>query len=268
MISRLVSRLKKQGGIPVIETLARVTAHLCDIYVMYGKFLEHNLLDEISRTLDELNLGFAGDLTMSAAMEELMYNLYDDIVPTTWSRIAWPSMRPLGSWLVDVNQRLSQLQTWTEHPIDIPRSTWLGGLRNPQSFLTAIKQVAAQEDKLELQTLVIFTDILKKSADELDAPAKVGAMVHGLYLEGARWNTAASNLETSKPKEMYCPMPAINCRAVTSNRLDAASVYHCPVYKTKERRARTFVFSAQLKTKSPPARWVLAGVGLVLDVGV
>jgi dynein heavy chain len=228
----------------------------------------NNLLEEISRTLDELNLGFAGDLTMSAAMEELMYNLYDDIVPTTWSRIAWPSMRPLGSWLVDVNQRLSQLQTWTEHPIDIPRSTWLGGLRNPQSFLTAIKQVAAQEDKLELQTLVIFTDILKKSADELDAPAKVGAMVHGLYLEGARWNTAASNLETSKPKEMYCPMPAINCRAVTSNRLDAASVYHCPVYKTKERRARTFVFSAQLKTKSPPARWVLAGVGLVLDVGV
>ena len=28
LISRLVSRLKKQEGVPVIETLARVTAHL------------------------------------------------------------------------------------------------------------------------------------------------------------------------------------------------------------------------------------------------
>ena len=226
------------------------------------------LLDEVARTLDELNLGFAGDLTMSAAMEELMDNLYADTVPSSWSKIAWPSMRPLGSWILDVNKRLNQLQTWTEHSIDIPRSTWLGGLRNPQSFLTAIKQVAAQEDKLELQTLVIFTDILKKSADEVDAPAKVGAMVHGLYLEGARWNSSSSILEPSKPKEMYFPMPAINCRAVTANRLDVSNVYHCPVYKTKMRTASTFVVSAQLKTKSPPARWVLAGVALVLDVGV
>ena len=31
LISRLISRLKKQGGILVIKTLARVTAHLCVI---------------------------------------------------------------------------------------------------------------------------------------------------------------------------------------------------------------------------------------------
>jgi dynein heavy chain len=225
------------------------------------------LMFEIGRTLDELNLGFAGDLTMSAAMEELMNNLYRDTVPKSWSRLAWPSLRPLGSWLLDVNNRLNQLQSWTEHVVDIPRSTWLGGLKNPQSFLTAIKQVAAHQDKLELQTLVIFTDILKKTTDELDAPAKIGALVHGLFIEGARWNKTNSVLEQSKPKEMYCPMPVINCRAVTANRLDNANVYHCPLYKTKQRTARTYVFSAQLKTKSPPARWVLAGVGLILDVG-
>jgi dynein heavy chain len=116
--------------------------------------------------------------------------------------------------------------------------------------------------------LVIFTDILKKTTDELDAPAKIGALVHGLFIEGARWNKTNSVLEQSKPKEMYCPMPVINCRAVTANRLDNANVYHCPLYKTKQRTARTYVFSAQLKTKSPPARWVLAGVGLILDVGI
>lgn len=41
--------------------------------------------------------------------------------------------------------------------------------------------------------------------------------------------------------------------------------YQCPVYRT-EQRGPTYVFTAQLKTKSPPARWVMAGVGLIMDV--
>ena len=109
------------------------------------------LLKEMNRTLQELNLAFAGELTMSSIMEDLMFSLFKDTVPAPWHRLAWPSMRPLGGWLADLNRRLEQLQLWTEHPIDIPRATWLGGLKNPQSFLTAIKQVAAQEDKLELK---------------------------------------------------------------------------------------------------------------------
>jgi len=42
-------------------------------------------------------------------------------------------------------------------------------------------------------------------------------------------------------------------------------VYQCPVYKT-EARGATYVFAAQLKTKHPPQKWILAGVALILDV--
>lgn len=45
----------------------------------------------------------------------------------------------------------------------------------------------------------------------------------------------------------------------------SSQAYQCPVYRT-EQRGPTYVFTAQLKTKSPPARWVMAGVGLVMDV--
>ena len=31
-------------------------------------------------------------------------------------------------------------------------------------------------------------------------------------------------------------------------------------------RGKTYVFVAQLKTKHPPLRWVLAGVAMILDV--
>lgn len=42
-------------------------------------------------------------------------------------------------------------------------------------------------------------------------------------------------------------------------------MYQCPVYKT-EARGKTYVFTAQLKTKHPHQKWVLAGVAIILDV--
>jgi len=43
------------------------------------------------------------------------------------------------------------------------------------------------------------------------------------------------------------------------------TVYNCPVYKHVG-RGDHFVFKAQLKTKHPPDKWVIAGVALILDV--
>lgn len=39
----------------------------------------------------------------------------------------------------------------------------------------------------------------------------------------------------------------------------------CPCYKT-EGRGATYVFTAQMKTKMPAAKWVIAGVAIILDV--
>ncbi|KAJ0389235.1 hypothetical protein ATCC90586_011039 [Pythium insidiosum] len=45
----------------------------------------------------------------------------------------------------------------------------------------------------------------------------------------------------------------------------AGNVYECPVYKTQQ-RGPTFVFVAQLRSKHPAAKWVLAGVALLMEV--
>lgn len=60
-------------------------------------------------------------------------------------------------------------------------------------------------------------------------------------------------------------MPIMCVKGVAADRVDTQGVYLCPVYKT-EQRGPTYVFSAQLKTKSPQGRWVLAGVALIMDV--
>ena len=86
-----------------------------------------------------------------------------------------------------------------------------------------------------------------------------------MYLEGARWDQNGNCLEESKPKEMYCPMPVTNCRAVLSEKIPKNNIYFVPCYKTTQ-RGPTWVFCAQLVTKSPAGRWVLAGVALIFDV--
>jgi dynein heavy chain len=225
----------------------------------------NRLLGEMSRSLLELNLGFAGELTMSDSMEQLMDALYMDRVPSSWEKLAWPSGRNLALWLHNLGQRLTQLADWFSNPMEVPKVTWLSGLVNPQSFLTAVKQRTAQQTKAELDKLCILTEVTKRQVEDVDVATRDGCLIHGLSLEGARWDVAGNIVERARPKEMFCPMPVINCKAVPKEKGEGSGVYQCPVYKT-EQRGPTFVFCAQLKTKSPPARWVLAGVALIMDV--
>jgi dynein heavy chain len=129
--------------------------------------------------------------------------------------------------------------------------------------------VAAQKNQWELDKLVTWTEPTKKMAvDEVEGSAREGAYIFGLFLQGARWDTQQAVLERSKPKEMFCKMPVINVQARALDRVaaDMANGYFsCPCYKT-EQRGPTFVFCAQLKTKAPSGKWVLAGVALIQDI--
>jgi dynein heavy chain len=126
--------------------------------------------------------------------------------------------------------------------------------------------VTAQKQKWELDKLQTWTDVTKKmNIEDVDGPSRDGAYIIGLNVQGARWDVMNGVLERSKPKEMFCKMPIINVRAITSDKVDTNGYYICPTYKTIF-RGPTFVFCAQLKSKANPGKWVLAGVALIMDV--
>lgn len=228
------------------------------------------LIRAIVASLAEIELAFRGELTMTEKMESLMASIYLNQVPAPWAKLGFPSTRGLGSWLDNVRQRLDQLNAWKDDPVRKPAVTFLNRLFNPQSFLTAIKQVYSRETGLELNVLTIQTDVLKKLYWEQDLPPckeGQGAYVFGFHVEGARWDMQAGQVEESRPKRPFSVMPVVNCRAVTvpaDGKVDP-TLYMCPCYKT-EARGATYVFTAQLKTKAPPQRWILAGVAIILDV--
>ena len=223
----------------------------------------NTLLAEIRRSIKELQMGFAGELTMSEAMEELMMALYLNRVPASWTKRAWPSKMSLGSWMKNFSDRLFQLEEWQSNPSEIPKVTWLSGLVNPTSFLTAICQVAAQKNQWELDKLVTFTRVTKYTTpDEVDGVCRDGAYITGLSLQGASIDIATGFLQRSKPKEISCKMPVIHVKAVTRDKANIGGIYSCPVYAT-EQRGPTWFWNAQMKTSSPPARWTLGGVALI-----
>jgi len=140
-------------------------------------------------------------------------------------------------------------------------------LFNPVAFLTAVLQVAARKAGWALDATTLVTEVTKKLPGQVDAPPREGAYIHGLWLQGARWNEGGGFLEESRPKEMACPMPVLLVKAVPSEKANpSVDAFPCPVYIT-EARFRQEVFTVYLKTgRVGPAAWAAAGVALLLDV--
>ena len=108
--------------------------------------LVNHLVEVMLRSLDALSLGLVGKLRMTAEMQQLQRELGEDRVPTLWAQHAFPSLRSLGSWIVDLKNRLEHLQECVERGLELPMVTWLGAFFHPQSFLTAVLQTHAREE--------------------------------------------------------------------------------------------------------------------------
>jgi dynein heavy chain len=104
----------------------------------------------------------------------------------------------LGLWKANLSQRYTQLNDWYNAPMEVPRCLWLGGLINPQSYLTAIKQIKAQKESLELDRLTIQTDVTKRNAEDVE-PSRDGAHITGLYITGATFDVATLTVEEGEP---------------------------------------------------------------------
>ena len=207
---------------------------------------------------------FQGELTITSDMEDLSNALFLDTVPETWNKRAYPSMYSLGIWYADLLQRIKELEAWTAD-FQLPSAVWLAGLFNPQSFLTAIMQQMARKNEWPLDRMCLQCDVTKKTRDDVSASPREGAYVHGLFMEGARWDTQTGMMAEARLKELNPTMPVIFIKAIPVDRLDMRNVYECPVYKTKM-RGPTYVWTFNLKSKEKAARWTLGGVALLLQV--
>ncbi|XP_056152723.1 LOW QUALITY PROTEIN: dynein heavy chain 9, axonemal [Lampris incognitus] len=221
------------------------------------------LTQEIRRSLLELNLGLKGELTMTSDMENLQSSIFLDLVPDSWTKRAYPSTSGLALWFTDLLVRIKELEAWTTDFL-LPSAVWLSGFFNPQSFLTAIMQAMARRNEWPLDRMCLQCDVTKKNREDFSSPPREGAYIHGLYMEGARWDTQVGMIVEARLKELTPTMPVIFIKAIPVDKQEMRNVYQCPVYKTCQ-RGPTYVWTFNLKTKENPSKWTLAGVALLLQ---
>ncbi|XP_064890572.1 dynein axonemal heavy chain 9 isoform X3 [Columba livia] len=249
----------------IAELMAKVEERTPYAVVAFQECERMNILtSEIKRSLKELDLGLKGELTMTSDMENLQNALFLDAVPESWIKRAYPSTASLGTWFADLLARIKELETWTGD-FSLPSTVWLAGFFNPQSFLTAIMQSAARKNEWPLDKMTLQCDVTKKNREDFTSPPREGAHVHGLFMEGARWDAQAGLITEARLKDLTPAMPVIFIKAIPADKQDIRSTYQCPVYKTRQ-RGPTYVWTFNLKTRENPSKWVLAGVALLLQV--
>ncbi|CAL8304972.1 unnamed protein product [Merluccius merluccius] len=222
------------------------------------------ILSMVRISLVDLKLAIDGTIIMSENLRDVLDNMFDARVPSLWKKISWESST-LGFWFTEVLERNSQFHSWVFD--GRPKTFWMTGFFNPQSFLTAMRQEVTRAHKgWALDTVTLHNDVLKQSREDIKTAPAEGVYVYGLYLDGAGWDKKNGRLIESTPKVLFTALPVIHIFAINSTAPKDPKLYICPLYKKPRRTDLTYITGVVLRTVQSPDHWILRGVALLCDI--
>ena len=197
--------------------------------------IRYNRLTIIIRTsLKNLMKAVKGLVVMNGELEEVFSCLLVGRVPPSWLSQSYPSLKPLGSYMLDLVQRLEGFYEWINTG-KAPHVFWLSGFYFTQSFLTAASQNYARKYKIPIDLLGFEFQVVEDIEDMLTKPDD-GVYVKGLFLEGCRWCSMNGCLAESLSKVLYSTLPILWMKPGKRSDFVKQSTYTCPIYKTSARR--------------------------------
>ncbi|PNF42619.1 hypothetical protein B7P43_G01295 [Cryptotermes secundus] len=251
----------------------------------------NTLLIKVRASLDNLQKAIKGLVVMSDALEEVFKSCLKNQVPKMWGGIAYPSLKSLGSWIRDLQLRLDFIKVWLM--AGPPPSYWLSGFFSPQGFLTGVLQTYARKHSHPVDELKFDFLVLKAVVNQDDIYAahmangqfevpeaygdivepKDGVIVHGLFLDGGRWDNENMVLVDSYPGEMNPPLPAMHI--LLKSEIEYSGIrYEAPLYKTSIRagavsttgHSTNFIVSVLLPSNQQQRYWILKGTALLTQI--
>ena len=266
-----------------INSLSTVLSQEIDRY--------NGLLKVVKSSMRTIQKAIKGFVVMSEQLERVYTSFINSQVPEMWEKAAYPSMKPLGSWIQDLVYRIHFISSWMLY--GNPCSYWISGFYFPQGFITGTLQNHArryhepidelsfnyqvkpycrhQKDVYE-QAMVTAPGEALKMDSEIDVP-KDGVMVHGLFSDACRWNVETMLLSNQNFREMNPPLPVMHMEPRRNFEKDP-NFYSAPLYKTAARagvlsttgHSTNFVVAVNLPADREAPFWIARGAALLTQL--
>ncbi|CBY22454.1 unnamed protein product [Oikopleura dioica] len=229
----------------------------------------------IKSSLETLKKAIAGLVVMNEEMESIFIAFLNNQVPALYRKAAYPSLKPLSSWVNDLRLRLIFTKRWIE--LGTCKTFWISGFFYTQGFLTGLLQTHARKYDLPIDHLSFKFTVTERYRDQaayqeiLDPDD--GALVHGIYTDAWRWDDKEMCMTESVIGIMNTPVPIFKMVPEMDFSPDK-SEYICPLYKEGLRQgvlsttghSTNFVVQMHLPTKEKPAHWINRGAAVLCQL--
>jgi dynein heavy chain len=257
------------------------SGQLKSLSVVLGQEIErfNRLTQVVLSSLKQLRMAIKGSIVVTDDLEHMHTNLLNNQVPLIWQRAAYPSLKPLGGWMLDYGKRIRMMSEWLRR--GEPLTYWLPGFFFPQGFMTGVLQTHARKYQQPIDSLNFKFEVLegKETAEDVTHSVTDGVLIDGLFVDNARWNRKGKFLDESEPGVMCSSLPVIHFVPAQHSAPPALLAesdpkeYQCPLYKTSVRagilsttgQSTNFVLCVGLPIRQGTESdfWVLQGVALL-----
>lgn len=179
---------------PSLQTLRRTVENIKDpLYRYFEREVNSGakLLQDVRNDLHDVVLICKGEKKQTNYHRSMISDLAKGIVPASWRRYTVPDGVTVIQWITDFSDRISQLQGVSQATTSGGAKelknvhVWLGGLFNPEAYITATRQCVAQANSWSLEELTMEVTVADKP---LKGPTSDNCVfvITGLKLQGAR----------------------------------------------------------------------------------